>query len=156
MKKKSLDKIFKWFSMMENEEYTFPKTKEELFKLKRLDLCCLCHRVPKEISQVKNIKKLVVNIKGIDGPLPKEIKYFKHLEELILGLTYIKKIHPNLYKLKKLKKLDLAGNFFNEIPKGISALKNLEELNLNLYFGNLPKDIVKLKKLNSLKLGFNS
>ena len=156
MKKKSLDKIFKWFSMMENEEYTFPKTKEELFKLKRLDLCCLCHRVPKEISQVKNIKKLVVNVKGIDGPLPKEIKYFKHLEELILGLTYIKKIHPNLYKLKKLKKLDLAGNFFNEIPKGISALKNLEELNLNLYFGNLPKDIVKLKKLNSLKLGFNS
>ena len=91
MKKKSIDKIFKWFSMMENEEYTFPKTKEELFKLKRLDLCCLCHRVPKEISQVKNIKKLVVNIKGIDGPLPKEIKYFKHLEELILGLTYIKK-----------------------------------------------------------------
>ena len=83
-------------------------------------------------------------------------KYFKHLEELILGLTYIKKIHPNLYKLKKLKKLDLAGNFFNEIPKGISALKNLEELNLNLYFGNLPNDIVKLKKLNSMKLGFNS
>ena len=110
----------------------------------------------KLVLQVKNIKKLVVNIKGIDGPLPKEIKYFKHLEELILGLTYIKKIHPNLYKLKKLKKLDLSGNFFNEIPKGISALKNLEELNLNLYFGNLPNDIVKLKKLNSMKLGFNS
>ena len=141
---------------MENEEYKFPKTKKELFKLEKLYLCCLCNRIPKEISKVKNIKKLVVNIKGIDGPLPKKIKYFKHLEELNLGLTYLKKIHPNLYKLKKLRKLDLAGNFFNEIPKGISALKNLEELNLNLYFGNLPNDIVKLKKLNSMKLGFNS
>ena len=40
---------------MENEEYKFPKTKQELFKLKRLDLCCFCHRVPKEISQIKNI-----------------------------------------------------------------------------------------------------
>ena len=139
---------------MENEEYTFPKTKEELFKLKRLDLCCFCHRVPKEIAQVKNIKKLTVNVRGIDGALPKQIKYFKNLEELNLGLTYLKKIHPNLYKLKKLRKLDLAGNFFNEIPKGISNLKNLEELNISLYLGELPKDIVQLKKLTSLNLNF--
>lgn len=137
---------------MENEEYKFPKTKQELFKLKRLDLCCFCHRVPKEIAQVKNIKKLTVNVRGIDGPLPKQIKYFKNLEELNLGLTYIRKIHPNLYKLKKLRKLDLAGNFFNEIPKGISNLKNLEELNISLYLGELPKDIVQLKKLNIINV----
>ena len=137
---------------MENEEYKFPKTKKELFKLERLDLCCFCHRVPKEIAQLKNIKKLTVNVRGIDGALPKQIKYFKNLEELNLGLTYLKKIHPNLYKLKKLRKLDLAGNFFNEIPKGISNLKNLEELNISLYLGELPKDIVQLKKLNTIKI----
>ena len=137
---------------MENEEYKFPKTKKELFKLERLDLCCLCNRIPKEISKVKNIKKLVVNIKGIDGPLPKKIKYFKHLEELNLGLTYITKIHPNLYKLKKLRKLNLVGNFFDDIPKGISALRNLEELDLDIYFGKFPKDIVQLKKLNTIKI----
>lgn len=154
MKKKSIEKILKWFKSMENEEYKFPKTKQELFKLERLDLCCFCHRVPKEISQVKNIKKLVVNIKGIDGALPKQIKYFKHLEELNLGLTYIKKIHPNLYKLKKLKKLNLVGNFFHDIPKGISALRNLKELDLGLYGGKFPKDMVQLKKLTSLNLNF--
>ena len=154
MKKKSIEKILKWFKSMENEEYKFPKTKKELFKLKRLDLCCFCHRVPKEISQIKNIKKLVINFGGIDGALPKEIKYFKHLEELNLGITFLRKIHPNLYKLKKLKKLDLGGNFFNEIPKGISALKNLEELDLGLYGGKFPKDIVQLKKLTSLNLNF--
>ena len=60
MKKKSIEKILKWFKSMENEEYKFPKTKKELFKLERLDLCCFCHRVPKEISKVKNIKKLVI------------------------------------------------------------------------------------------------
>jgi hypothetical protein len=147
MKKKSIDKILKWFSMMENEEFKFPKTKKELFELKTLRLCCFCHRVPKEISQLKNIKKLTVNVGGVDGTLPKQIKYFKHLEELNLGLTFLRKIHINLYKLKKLKKLNLAGNFFNEIPKGISNLKNLEELNLDLYCGTLPKDIVQLKKL---------
>ena len=140
---------------MENKEYKFPKTKQELFKLKRLDLCCFCNRVPKEISQVKNIKILTVNVGGIDGALPKQIKYFKNLEELDLGLTYLKKIHPNLYKLKKLKKLGLAGNFFNEIPKGISSLKDLEELNLGLYFGELPKDIVQLKKLKKIEISSN-
>ena len=140
--------------MMDNEEYSFPKTKEELFKLKELDLCCFCKRVPKEISQLKNIKKLTVNISGIKGPLPKQIKYFKHLEELNLGLTFLRKIHINLYKLKKLKKLDLGGNFFHDIPKGISALRNLEELNLDIYFGKFPKDMVQLKKLNSLNLEF--
>lgn len=155
MKKKSIEKILKWFKSMENEEYKFPKTKQELFKLKRLDLCCFCHRVPKEIAQLKNIKKLTVNVRGIDGPLPKQIKYFKNLEELNLGLTYLKKIHPNLYKLKKLRKLDLAGNFFNEIPKGISNLKNLEELNISLYLGELPKDIVQLKKLKKIEISSN-
>lgn len=151
MKKKSIEKILKWFSLMENEEYHFPKTKQELFKLERLDLCYFCNRVPKEISQIKNIKKLVINFGGIDGALPKEIKYFEYLEELNLGITFLRKIHPNLYKLKKLKKLDLTGNFFNEIPKGISALKNLEELDLNLYGGKFPKDIVQLKKLTIIK-----
>ena len=63
MKKKSIEKILKWFKSMENEEYKFPKTKKELFKLERLDLCCFCHRVPKEIAQLKNIKKLTVNVK---------------------------------------------------------------------------------------------
>ena len=155
MKKKSIKKILKWFKTMENEEYKFPKTKKELFKLEKLYLCCLCNRIPKEISKVKNIKKLVVNIKGIDGPLPKKIKYFKHLEELNLGLTYITKIHPNLYKLKKLKKLDLSGNFFKDIPKGISALKNLEDLNLNLYSGKLPKDIVR-QNSNKINIFFDS
>jgi Leucine-rich repeat (LRR) protein len=148
MKNKSINKILKWFKNMENEEYHFPKTKKELFKLERLDLCCFCQKIPKEISQIKNIKKLTINVGGIRGTLPKEIKYFKHLEELNLGLTFLEKLHPNLYKLKKLKKLDLAGNFFNDIPKGISNLKNLEELDLGLYCGTLPKDIVQLKKLN--------
>lgn len=151
MKKKSIERILKWFNSMENEEYHFPKTKKELFKLERLDLCCFCHRVPKEIAQLKNIKKLTINVGGIKGTLPKEIKYFKYLEELNLGLTFLEKLHPNLYKLKKLRKLDLAGNFFNDIPKGISRLKNLEELNLGLYYGNLPKDLIQLKKLQILK-----
>jgi len=152
MRKREIKKILKWFSLMENEEYSFPKTKKELLELKTLHLCCLCGRVPKEISKLKNIKKLIVNIGGIDGSLPKQIKYFKHLEELNLGITNLKKLHVNIYKLEKLKKLNLAGNFFNDIPKGISRLQNLEELDLSLYLGKLPKDIILLNRLNSLTL----
>jgi Leucine-rich repeat (LRR) protein len=152
MKKKDIEKILKWFSMMENDEYKFPKTKKELFELERLDLCCFCNRVPKEISQVKNIKKLIVHIGGIKGPLPKEIKYFKHLEELNLGITFLEKLHVNLYKLEKLKTLNVAGNFIVDIPKGISRLENLEELDLSLYMGKIPKDIVKLNKLKKIKV----
>ena len=133
MKKKSIEKILKWFKSMENEEYKFPKTKKELFKLERLDLCCFCHRVPKEIAQLKNIKKLTVNVRGIDGALPKQIKYFKNLEELNLGLTYLKKIHPNLYKLKKLRKYFSFKKFrrvrfrviWRKISKRYSSIKKI-------------------------------
>ena len=72
MKNKSIEKVLKWFSMMEmkklkemendpewfsimqNEKYKYPKTKKELFELKALYLCCFCNRVPKEISHIKN------------------------------------------------------------------------------------------------------
>lgn len=150
MKKKEIKKILKWFRMMENKDYSFPKNKQELFKLSELNVCCLCNKIPKEISKLKNIKKLSVYINGINGPLPKGIKHFKHLEELNLGITNLNKLHVNLYKLEKLKKLNLAGNFFKDIPKGISRLRNLEELNLSLYTGKLPKDIVKLEKVKEL------
>lgn len=150
MTRKSINKILKWFKRIENDEYKYPKTKEELFKLEELYLCCLCNQVPKEISQLKKIKKLVVSFYGIDEKLPKSIKYFKHLEILHLGITNIKYIDVNLYKLKKLKVLSLDGNFFNYIPKGISNLNNLEELSLALYTGSLPRDIVRLKKLKKL------
>ena len=152
MKKKYIEKILKWLESMENEDFSYPKTKESLLKLETLHLCCFCRKIPKQISQLTNIKRLVIEFGGINAPLPKEIKYFKHLEKLELGITSLKTIHPNLYKLRKLKKLDLSGNYFNYIPKGISALKNLEELNLSLYKGKLPEDIVQLKKINSLRI----
>ena len=150
MKKKSIEKILKWFKSMENEDSHYPKTKEQLFKLETLHLCCFCRKVPKEISQLKNIKKLSIGMGGIKGPLPKEIKYFKHIEILQLGITFLEKIHTNLYTLKKLKRLSLACNDFKDIPKGISRLRNLEELDLSLSCGKLPKDIIQLKKMNKL------
>ena len=153
MKKQSIEKILKWLKSMENEDSHYPKTKEQLFKLETLHLCCFCRKVPKEISQLKNIKKLSIGMGGIKGPLPKEIKYFKHIEILQLGITFLEKIHTNLYTLKKLKRLSLACNDFKDIPKGISRLKNLEELDISLYCGKLPKDIVKLNKLNKLYAG---
>jgi Leucine-rich repeat (LRR) protein len=153
MKKQSIGKILKWLKSMENEDFHYPRTKEQLFKLETLHLCCFCRKVPKEISQLKNIKKLSIEFGGIKGLLPKQIKYFKHLEILELGITFLEKIHTNLYTLKKLKRLSLAGNDFKDIPKGISRLKNLEELDLSLYSGELPKDIVQLKKLRKLEIG---
>ena len=57
MKKQSIEKILKWLKSMENEDSHYPKTKEQLFKLETLHLCCFCRKVPKEISQLKNIKK---------------------------------------------------------------------------------------------------
>ncbi len=150
MKKQSIEKILKWLKSMENEDSHYPKTKEQLFKLETLHLCCFCRKVPKEISQLKNIKKLSIGMGGIKGPLPKEIKYFKHLERLELGITFLEKIHTNLYTLKKLKRLSLACNDFKDIPKGISRLRNLEELDLSLSCGKLPKDIIQLKKMNKL------
>ena len=98
---KELVKIYGSQSLVACIDYKkIDEIKKELFELRELYLCCICERVPKEISQLKNLKKLIVNISGIDGPLPKQIKYFKHLEELNLGITYLNKLHVNLYKLE--------------------------------------------------------
>ena len=143
MKKKSIDKIFKWFSMMENEEYTFPKTKEELFKLKRLDLCCLCHRVPKEI------------------------KYFKHLEELILGLTYIKKytliqyifastmhkLQGSTYEQCYINLFDLAKNRMSLDDKYrlIYVAITRASKDIKIFISKLDEEVIQLNNLDTDK-----
>ena len=61
-----------------------------------------------------------------------------------------------LFNLSHLEKLNLAYNSFNysQIPKGISNLANLTHLNVSYaYFaGQVPREVLRLKKLVSLDL----
>lgn len=67
----------------------------------------------------------------------------------------------NLYKLKTLKQLRVAGNNFNTIPTGLDKLSDLEILYLGdpISGGNkiltFPKEIINLKKLRVLSLWGN-
>ncbi|KAI5561406.1 hypothetical protein BDE02_16G113600 [Populus trichocarpa] len=68
--------------------------------------------------------------------------------------------NSSLFHLVQLRRLNLAGNDFNnsEIPSGIRSLSRLFDLNLSMsgFSGQIPAEILELSKLVSLDLGWNT
>ncbi len=110
-----------------------------------------------KLNQLKNLKKLKINLKSIDI-LPK-IFSLSNLEELRLIIDYYNSpkivISDDIKKLKNLKKLSVIGKL-EAFPKQIFDLKNLVELELigNNFF-EIPFGISKLKNLQKLTLNSN-
>jgi len=67
--------------------------------------------------------------------------------------------NSSLFHLVQLRRLNLAGNDFNnsKIPSEIRNLSRLFDLNLSMsgFSGHIPSEILELSKLVSLDLGFN-
>lgn len=95
-------------------------------------------------EDVKNIKKLHVNNKGISNL--QGIEYLVNLEELFLKENSIRDITP-LAGLKRLKSLNLWKNSIRDIT-ALKDLKNLKILDLD---SNAIEDIKPLKALHGLK-----
>jgi Leucine-rich repeat (LRR) protein len=117
--------------------------------------------VPKEISQLIHLKELSFRNTPIEE-LPEEIGQLKNLE--VLNLSYcqsLKKLPVAIGELSNLKKL-ILWSFKGEVPTSISKLANLEELDINNYYGYgveptpFPSWILSLTGLKKLKVNENS
>jgi len=88
-----------------------------------------------------------------------EIILFVNLKEFDISNKLPWFPFPRLFSeigsLKKLEKLNLRGNWIEEIPPEIGNLENLIELNLSINKINIPKEICNLKKLNLLNFSSN-
>ncbi|CAN6885330.1 unnamed protein product [Brassica oleracea var. botrytis] len=133
------------------------------------------------LTKLSNLKTLSLVSLGISGPLPPKITRFSFsLQSLNLSSNFISgKIPKVISSLKSLRSLVLANNEFNGSVPDLRGLSNLQELNLdgnklgpdvvtslasnlitvslknNSFGSNLPEQIKKLNKLQSLDLSSN-
>ncbi|VDO70422.1 unnamed protein product [Heligmosomoides polygyrus] len=63
--------------------------------------------------------------------VPHDIDRYRGLEELLLAMNHIKELPKTLFRLTKLRLLDLSDNDIFCVPPEISSLSNLVELNLS-------------------------
>lgn len=88
--------------------------------------------------------------------IPAAICSLTELRSLEVKDNVIAALPSELFMLKKLVKLDVAGNKITFIPSSIAELENLEVLDLRYNgFGYLPSEIRELKQLVSLQLWGN-
>ena len=112
--------------------------------------------IPKEVFEMKQLRKLDLSWNKDLKTLPPEIGNLKNLEYLDCSGCSLRNLPKELGKLKKLRYLRLWNNWIGELPAEIGNLENLENLMLeNCALKTLPKEIGKLKKLKDLNLRSN-
>jgi Leucine-rich repeat (LRR) protein len=110
----------------------------------------------KVLIGILNTDIAYLNSKGITV-IPNEIYKLKKLKSLNLDSNKIKKLPENIGKLQKLERLSLANNQIKQIPSSIVKILNLNYLDLsNNDLESLPENIDKLKCLSLLDLRGNN
>lgn len=128
------------FAKVEEFDVENPKEGEPKRELRIVELTIFLidtdESIPHFITYLTKIKKLSV-MSNIDSyrkriPLTKEITTLENLEELTLLGYGISSLPEEFVNLRKLKKLDLTSNVFDEIPYHIiEQLVSLEYLNMS-------------------------
>lgn len=127
-------------SLKNNNIKEIPLQLFELCHLKELNLSDnQITKIPEAIKSLNNLEELYLDV----NPLENIPKLPLSLRVLSLNQTCQKEIHPNIYELKNLEKLNLVN--YSDNPK--EHLFNT--------INNIPSDIKKLKKLETLDLSFN-
>ncbi|OYU94568.1 MAG: hypothetical protein CFE21_14925 [Bacteroidetes bacterium B1(2017)] len=107
-----------------------------------------------KLSKVKKLKKLEIDLKGIDS-IPKEIGLMQNIEFLIISIDSIKSLPENFYSLKNLKTLYIKSSDFDE-KKSWSSFSNLQELGIMANLTQVPTFIYKLDSLRILDISNNN
>ncbi|KKM01537.1 hypothetical protein LCGC14_1793440, partial [marine sediment metagenome] len=135
--------------------------------------------LPESFGNLKSLKKIHLSLINYFN-LPESIGNLSSLKEMILeGSQIIGDVPMSMKNIDSLRKIELSISFSSEtLPKGISSLKNLEELvikgktnlkslgqignleslkildiNVDNFILDLPENFGNLKKLKSLNLG---
>ena len=172
--------------LQDNHLDTLPNEIEQLENLEELNLRhCSLKKLPENLHQLRHLRLLDLSYNTYENQLVIDENFNKlsSLKELRIDYLTIRSnpdclrnlklevlyvftetfddaldFHLSICELTTLKKLDLSGNPFKSIPREITQLENLEELNLNAslcYLNDIP-DFSKLKKLKKLSANGNT
>lgn len=132
----------------------FPEDISILKKLKKLSLISTkISVIPKEVFQLPNLSYLSLKNNRLKNLPELEIK--SNIKQLILGRNYLstKSLETFFNELPLLHYLDLGHNVVDDIPESIYRLSKLRRLNLedNKLHG-LPLKLKELKELHHLSI----
>jgi len=101
-----------------------PRDKEKLLSLTELNLSFNHNpitRLPKEIGNLTNLKKLFIRGNNLRR-LPKEIANLTNLTYLDVSKNQLTELTEEIFNLINLTKLDISDNQLRELPKEIGNL----------------------------------
>ncbi|WKY16106.1 hypothetical protein Q1695_001075 [Nippostrongylus brasiliensis] len=102
--------------------------------------------------QVDSVDRRQNNLQAV----PHDIDRYRGLEELLLAMNHIKELPKTLFRLTKLRLLDLSDNDIFCVPPDIASLSNLVELNLSRNdISDLPEQLKECRMLMILDLSSN-
>lgn len=110
-----------------------------------------------ENSRPDTVKTIDLSNTGLTEIPLKELKRFKNAQTLTLDNNKLESLPKQLLRLRKLKVMDVSGNYLTENSTVFKRHKRLEVLNIqNNAFATLPKSLKKLKRMKNLVMGNNS
>ncbi len=119
----------------------------------------LTGRIPVELANLTNLKKLNLFINQLTGTIPAELGNLTNLEALSLGSNQLTGTIPaELGNLTNLESLFLSGTLLiGNIPVELETLTNLQQLylNNNQLTGTIPAELSKLTDLRQLSFFSN-
>ncbi len=164
-----------FYGQSREELFETPTNLEQLIHIRHLTLWSYCdytkiepmphieilHTVVRNTeTDTKQLVKLFPNVKEIEiwgshlkkEQLPNEIGNLLLLESIDLISCGLKNLPDTFKNLKNLKKIRLAGLPMNAFPEILTALENLESLEIRATLAKLPDSLSQLKKLKKLDL----
>lgn len=135
----------------------FPEDISILKRLRKLSLISTkISVIPKEVFQLPNLTYLSLKNNRLDR-LP-ELTEKSEIKQLILGRNYLnsKALETFFNNMPHIHYLDLGHNVVSEIPESLYRLTKLRRLNLeNNKLHDLPYKLKELKELHHLSVGCN-
>lgn len=126
------NKAIKSLKLRFNGEVILPPTIGDHNNLEELRLYSLSKqkiKLPKEIGNLKSLKKLILGGLLLDN-LPNEITNLQQLDSLVLLGTGLTSLPDSIGNLKSLRYLNIFACSLKTLPKSIGKLKNLEFLDI--------------------------
>ena len=163
---KQLSKL-KELTLFRNQVNKLPDAIFYMKHLEELNISANPLTIPDDISELQNLKALY--IWGLElTVIPQSVLRLSNLSRVHMAFNHLRDIPKEISQLKGLRHLDLRNNQFLLIPETVYNLASLEGLDFSngsdedkpFSFGKnsiteIPKDILRLKKLKSLKLDGN-
>jgi Leucine-rich repeat (LRR) protein len=105
-----------------------------------------------EIARLKNLKTLIIRLTNV-AELPPEIKELTSLENLDISDSSIESLPPETGRLLNLRTLNCEGSLLGELPPEVGNLKKLEVVSFReTPLAELPKEFFSLTGLKYLDL----